>query len=74
MIKCGVSGPRTIKKYGITVTRPESIEEAKKQIRVVGVIPPQDSPSSIGSIKSSGYAPSICPPRTDPPTMTCSPP
>eukprot|EP00957_Ditylum_brightwellii_P179600 13681299-Ditylum_brightwellii.AAC.1 len=35
MIKCGVSGPRTTRKYGITVTRPESIKEAKKQIRAM---------------------------------------
>mgnify|MGYP003337001994 CR=1 FL=1 len=33
MIKCEVSGPRTTRRYGITVMRPESIKEAKKQIR-----------------------------------------
>eukprot|EP00957_Ditylum_brightwellii_P177247 13502617-Ditylum_brightwellii.AAC.1 len=35
MIKCGVSGPMTTKKYRITVTHSESIEEAKKQIRAL---------------------------------------
>ena len=35
MIKCRVSGPRTTRRYGITVTHPESIKEAKKQIRAM---------------------------------------
>eukprot|EP00957_Ditylum_brightwellii_P198880 15159007-Ditylum_brightwellii.AAC.1 len=33
MVKCGVSGPRTTTRYGITVKRPDSIKAAKRQIR-----------------------------------------